>query len=114
MFRERKHIMKPSWVKKSAKEAIDKLLSLAEADEKKSKRYTDLAKKKSRKYKIPLGKTKRKICKKCSALLIPGKNLRVRKAPKPKSGLIQTCLECGNKIRIPTGEKLKKRKTPKR
>ena len=106
--------MKPGWVKSAAKKAIDSLLSLAESDDKKSKRYTELAKKKSRKYKVPLQKTKRKICKKCGAFLVPGKNLRVRRASKPKKTTIMTCLECGNKIRIPTGEKLKKRNTPKR
>ena len=47
-------------------------------------------------------------------LLLPGKNLRVRKAPKPKKAMIYTCLECGNKVRFGTGEKLKKRKAPKR
>lgn len=103
--------MKPNWVKKAAQEMILSLLGLAHDDEKKSKRYLELVRRKSRKYKVPLGKIKRKICKKCGALLVPGKNLRVRKAPKPKSGLIYTCLECGAKNRYGTGEKLKKRST---
>lgn len=106
--------MKPGWVRKAAKEMIDHLLLLARRDKRKSRRYAELARKKSRKYKVPLGKSKRLICKKCGAVLVPGENLRVRIASKPKKTIIYTCLECGNKIRIPTGEKLKKRNNPKR
>ena len=106
--------MKPSWVRKAAARMISHLLLLATQNKKKSRRYAELARRKSRKYNIPLGKSKRMICKKCGAVLIPGENLRVRMASKPKRTLIYTCLECGNKIRIPTGEKLKKRKAPKR
>lgn len=104
--------MKPGWVKKAAKQMIDNLLDLAKQDDKKSKRYVELARKKSKKYKSPIPKTT-KICKKCGALLVPGKNLRVRAASKPKKTLIYTCLECGNKIRYGTSEKLKKRQAQK-
>ena len=106
--------MKPSWVKTAAMKMISRLLLLASQNKGKSRRYAELAKKKSRKYKVPLGKSKRKICKKCGAVLVPGENLRVRLSVKPKRTLIYTCLECGNKMRFPTGEKLKKRKVPKR
>ncbi len=105
--------MKPGWVKQAAQEMVNKLLSLAETDDKKSKRYVELARKQSKKYKVSIP-NKRNICKKCSALLVPGKNLRVRKARKPKSGMIYTCLECGNKNRYGTGEKLKKQTNQKR
>ncbi len=106
--------MKPTWVRNAAAEAIRKLLLLAQQGKGKPRRYAELAVKKSKKYNVPLKKSRRLICKKCGAVLIPGKNLRVRLASKPKKTIIYTCLECGNKMRFPTGEKLKKRKVPKR
>ena len=105
--------MRPGWVRKAAQQMVNHLLALAETDDATSKRYVELARRRSMKYKVSLP-DKRRVCKKCGALLLPGKNLRVRKAPKPKRTMIYTCLECGNKVRFGTGEKLKKQRVPKR
>ncbi|MCK4327180.1 MAG: ribonuclease P [Candidatus Diapherotrites archaeon] len=106
--------MRPSWVKKAAQEMIRKLLGLAEEGGPKSRRYASLARKRSKKYKAPLPPhAKKRICKKCGAFLVPGKNLRVRKPRRPKGVITYTCLECGHKMRHGTGEKLKKRGTQK-
>jgi len=106
--------MRPSWVKKAAKQMIEKLLALAGEGGPKSKRYAGLARKRSKKYKTPIPpEKKRRICKKCGAFLTPGKNLRVRKPKRPKGVIIYTCLECGHKMRHGASEKLKKRTTHK-
>ena len=46
--------MRPGWVRKAAQEMIDKLFGLAEEGGPKSKRYVELAKKRSKKYKARL------------------------------------------------------------
>lgn len=93
-------------MRKSAGQMVEQLLSLATKGGPKAKRYAKLAKDRARKYRIPLGKAKRGICRSCGAILVPGRNLRVRKA---RQAVIRTCLECGAKTRYGTGEKLKKR-----
>ncbi len=80
-----------------ALERIRKLLSMAK-DNPLQKRYVKLAKKISTRTRTRIPpKLKRQICKGCNAILIPGKNAKVR----TKQGkLITTCLECGKIKRI--------------
>lgn len=91
---------KPGWVRALAKKRAEKLLLLAEEEHEKhpsrSKRYAELAKKTAEKYNVRLPKAKRKrICPKCGAFLVPGKNLKVRTTPKTREALY-ICQECGH------------------
>ena len=89
-------------MKDIASERIERLFSLAErmtetggADEGQlAKRYICLARKISRHYRVKLSEgIKRKICKGCNSVLIPGINCTVRLA---NSTLIYKC-DCGEK-----------------
>jgi ribonuclease P protein subunit RPR2 len=63
-----------------------------------AKRYVSLARKISTRYKVRIpAEWRRRFCKNCNALLIPGRNCRVRKQ---KSRMIVRCLECGGIRRI--------------
>jgi ribonuclease P protein subunit RPR2 len=106
--------MKPNWVKKAASQSIDTLLRLAKQGGPKAKRYVELARLHSRKYKVGLGARSGLVCKECGSLLVPGRNLRVRMAQKPGKTVVYTCLDCGNRVRRPTGARLKKRVPQKR
>ena len=113
-MRHKKNIKK---IKNIALERIDILMSLAEEEAKKNrldrvKRYVELSRKIAMKMRMPFPKKwKRRICKKCGAFLIFGKNARVRiKRNKYYSYIIITCLECNNTIKIPMiREKIKKK-----
>jgi len=63
-----------------------------------SERYVSLARSIGMRYNVRLpARLKRRVCKKCGALLLPGKNLRVRL----RSGkTVRTCLKCGNVSRL--------------
>ena len=104
---------RPQWVKSSARREISELLKLAEKDPKRAKRYITLAKKMSKTYKSQLSSThKKRICKKCGILLVPGKSLRVRTGKKHTT--IYTCLKCGKTAKYPySEERFKKRKIKK-
>lgn len=94
----RKSRLKPRWVRELALKRIKKLLELAEREEKQARknRYADLARKTAQKYKVRLPKAyKRRICRKCGALLIPGKTLTVRVSSRTKT-VIYVCKKCGN------------------
>jgi ribonuclease P protein subunit RPR2 len=114
-MRHKKNIKK---IKNIALERIDILMSLAEEEAKKNrldrvKRYVELSRKIAMKMRMPFPKKwKRRICKKCGAFLIFGKNARVRiKSNKCPPHVIITCLNCGNAIKIPMiREKKLKRK----
>lgn len=93
-----------TWLK-IAKERIQILLSLAEKEFKKhperSKRYVELARKIGLRYNIRLPKQlKRKFCKKCNSLLIPGLTSRIRIDSKKKI-LTVKCLKCEKIYRFP-------------
>ncbi len=88
-----------------AKERIDILVSLAEAEAKKhperTKRYVDLARRIGMRYNVRMDKEARiRICKECSSFLIPGYNCTVR-TRKDKQSLIVTCNKCGSVKRYP-------------
>jgi ribonuclease P protein subunit RPR2 len=95
---------KPAQQIKIAKERIQILFDLAEKEFKKnperSKRYIELARKIGLRYNIRLPKQlKRKFCKNCNTLLIPGLTSRVR-ISKGKVLSIK-CLKCEKIYRYP-------------
>jgi ribonuclease P protein subunit RPR2 len=96
---------KPAQQMKIAKERIQILFDLAEKEFKKhperSKRYVELARKIGLRYNIRLPKQlKRKFCKNCNSLLIPGLTARVRINSKKKILSIK-CLKCEKIYRYP-------------
>ena len=100
-------------IKKIVLGRIERLFQLAEAESGKnperSRRYVDLARKISRKNKVPIPRRwKRRFCKKCGAFWNPGRNLIVRAKPRPLPHVEYICLECGARRRLPyLREKLK-------
>ena len=54
---------------------------------------------------------RRRICRKCCALLIPGLSSRVRTRSARELHVVVTCLRCGNQTRLPL--KAKNKKEPK-
>ena len=51
----------------------------------------------------------RQICKDCNALLVAGKNSRVRIRSQRESHVVITCLNCGRKTRFPIREAKKEK-----
>ena len=93
--------------KKIARERIEILMRQAEKvfskDKALAKRYVELARKIAMRCAMRFPKKwRRKVCRKCNALLVPGKNCRIRIY---KHRIIITCLECGNIRRIPLRRK---------
>lgn len=91
-------------IREIAKERIAILLGLAEEESKsakmgRSRRYAELACKIAMRYQIEMPREyKRRICKKCGAFLVFGKNATSRTA----DGAVSVkCGECGNIVRIP-------------
>lgn len=77
---------------KIALERIEKLYGLAEKNENYAKRYLKRAKELGMRYLVPIPRElKKKTCKKCFALLRPGKNCSVRVSAKK---VLVKC-ECG-------------------
>jgi len=98
MAKIRKRIKKPDWQQDIAKERIDILLGLAEKNFRKkperARRYVELARKISLRYNVRMKKEqKRKFCKKCNSLLLPGSTSSVRLDSKRKL-LIIKCKNC--------------------
>jgi len=94
----RKSRLKPRWVRELALKRAKELLKLAENEEKQTRkdRYADLARKTAQKYKVRLPDVyRRRICRKCGALLIPGKTLTVRVSSRTRT-VIYVCRRCGN------------------
>ena len=92
-----------------AKERIKILFNLAEKEFKKhpgrSKRYVELARRIGLRYNLRLPKQlKRKFCKNCNTLLVPGFTSKVRISSKQKAVIIK-CLECDKIYRYPYGKK---------
>jgi len=100
---------KPKWQQRIAKERIKILFDLAEKELRRnierSRRYIELARKIGLRYNVRLPrKLKRKFCKNCNTLLIPGLTSRVRMDSKRKL-LIVKCLSCQKIYRYPYGKK---------
>jgi len=55
-------------------------------------------------------KYKRRICKNCNTLLVPGENCRVRIKHKREPHIVVTCLACGYQTRMPLRKKREKTK----
>lgn len=92
--------------KQIAKQRIHILFDLAEKiytfNPQLAQRYIETARKIAMSARLNLPSIhSRRICKKCNTLLIPGKNSRVRIKPRRKPHIVITCLNCGNKKRIP-------------
>jgi len=105
MKRQRKRIKKPDWQQDIAKERIDILLDLAKKEFKKNPkraaRYVELARKISLRYNVRMKKEqKRKFCKKCNSLLLPGATASVRLDSRKKL-LVLKCRNCGSAYRQP-------------
>ncbi|MDI6798437.1 MAG: ribonuclease P protein component 4 [Candidatus Aenigmarchaeota archaeon] len=95
---------KPFRYLKIAKERIQILFDLAEKEFRKhperSKRYVELARKIGLRYNIRLTKEqKKKFCKNCNSLLIPGLSSQVR--VKSKKTISIKCLSCNRIYRYP-------------
>jgi len=74
---------KPDWQQNIAKERIQILFDLAEKEFRKnperSRRYVELARKIGLRYNVRLPKElKKKFCKECNSLLLPGKSCTMR------------------------------------
>lgn len=96
---------KPLQQTKIAKERIEILFNLAEkefgAHPERSKRYINLARKIGLRYNIRLSKDlKRKFCKNCNSLLIPGMTSQTRLKSKRKIMTVK-CLKCNKVYRYP-------------
>jgi len=63
-----------------------------------SKRYVQLARKIAMRHRIPLGS--KSFCKKCNAVFIPGKTLKVRVSP-TKKAVVYICLICKAEKKFP-------------
>lgn len=92
---------KPAWQQKIARERIQILFALAKKELKKhperTKRYVELARKIGLRYNIRFSKQlKRRFCKNCNILLIPGITSQTRIKSKERVIAIK-CLEC-NKL----------------
>jgi ribonuclease P protein subunit RPR2 len=105
MMKLRKRLKKPDWQQDIARERIDILLGLAEKNFRKkperSHRYVELARKISLRYNVRMKKEqKRKFCKKCNSLLLPGVTSSARLDSKRRL-LIIKCKNCNTIYRHP-------------
>jgi ribonuclease P protein subunit RPR2 len=96
---------KPAWQKELVLERIRILFEQAEKSfrghSERSKRYVEMALKLSTRYNVRLSPDiKRRFCKSCKSLLVPGVNSRVRTSPS-QGAVIITCKECGHVARHP-------------
>lgn len=87
-----------------AVQRIERLFELAEVEarderEERNKRYIELARAIGMRYQVRIPKPlKMRLCKRCYALLIPGRNARVRLRG---DYMTTTCLRCGQQMRRP-------------
>jgi ribonuclease P protein subunit RPR2 len=64
-------------------------------------RYVEVARKIAMAAKIRLPpEYKRRICRNCNALLVPGENCRVRVRQRREPHVVVTCLACGHQARV--------------
>ncbi len=77
---------------------FDKADNIFKEDKELANKYIKKARRLAMKYKLRLGKLKRKFCKHCYSYLMPGVNSRTR----TKDGkVVIYCSECKNYTRIP-------------
>jgi ribonuclease P protein subunit RPR2 len=94
-----------STTKQIAKQRIEVLFQQAEEtrgeNPRLASRYVETARKIAMAAKIRLPtKYKRRICKNCNALLVPGDNSRVRIKQRREPHVVVTCLNCGCQTRM--------------
>lgn len=90
---------------------IEKLFNLAReviyTDPTLAQRYVHIARKVAMAARVRLPQEYRQqVCRTCKSFILPGVNCRVRIRQERESHLVVTCLECGQRMRMP----LKKRK----
>jgi len=91
--------------KQIAKQRIEVLFQQAEETRRENpqlaSRYVETARKIAMAAKIRFPtKYKRRICKNCNALLVPGNNCRVRIKQRREPHVVITCLNCGCQTRM--------------
>jgi ribonuclease P protein subunit RPR2 len=96
---------KPEKQVRTARERISILFSRAGEEFSRnpelSHKWVRMARKIATRYNVRLPRElRRRFCKKCLRLLVPGENCRVRTSPRQHAVLV-TCLECGNVMRFP-------------
>lgn len=94
---------KPDWQQRIAEERVEILFSLARKEfakkPERSRRYVELARKIGMRYKVRFPEQmKGGFCKKCSALMVPGKTLQTRIDSEAKSVIIK-CRDCNYSYR---------------
>ncbi len=106
-----------STAKQIARRRIQVLFEQAERtckeNPKLAQRYVESARRVAMAARLRLPATyKRRICKSCNTLLVPGYNARVRIRARRETHTVVTCLCCGNQVRIPlrTKTEIKKEK----
>jgi ribonuclease P protein subunit RPR2 len=98
--------------KQIARQRVVTLLRLAEAECKDNpelaRRYVAVARRIAMAARIRLPvEYRRRVCRKCNALLVYGVNCRVRVQPRRESHVVVTCLSCGRVARIPVRRRVK-------
>ncbi|HEC57643.1 MAG TPA: ribonuclease P [Candidatus Syntrophoarchaeum butanivorans] len=101
MLGSRRRRRRKALIREIAKERIIRLFELAEDCPERSRRYLQLAKRIGMRYRVRIPPDlKRRMCKGCAVLLIPGRNARVR-LHRRRGYITTTCLECGRVMRVP-------------
>jgi len=100
------------YIKDIAVQRIEKLIKLAEEvysrDQELANRYAELAYRISLRARVKIPKKyKYRICRKCRAFLVPGRNMSVRLKSRREPHLVIKCLVCGYTKRIPYKKGLK-------
>ena len=99
---------KPGFLLQVVRERIDILFRLAEKEVKthpeRSRRYISLARKLGMKYTVRFSpKLKRRFCKKCGTLWVPGYNMKARLNSRKR--MMEYRCECGGSEQIPLDPK---------
>jgi len=94
-----------SGTRKIAKQRIQVLFQQAEEIRRENpqlgSRYVAVARKIAMAAKIRLPREyKRRICRNCNTLLVPGENCRVRVRQRREPHVVVTCLACGHQTRV--------------
>jgi len=96
--------IKPDWQQQIAKERIHILFNLAEKEFRKhperARRYVELARKMGLRYNVRLKELKRRFCRSCNSLLIPGLSSEIKMDSKNNVKII-ICKKCNSIYRYP-------------
>jgi len=102
---ESERLKMDSGTRKIAKQRIQVLFQQAEEIRRENpqlgSRYVAVARKIAMAAKIRLPREyKRRICRNCNTLLVPGENCRVRVRQRREPHVVVTCLACGHQTRV--------------